>query len=171
MKPGRAGTMTHDYKRHGTTTTLFAALDVLTGNVIGKCFNRHRHDEFLRFLRIVDTQVPRGLQIHMILDNYGTHNHPNVKKWLAKHPRFHLHFTPPARPGSTWPNDSSPPSPTRAIRRGVFHSVNDLITAIEEYLRVHNDDPVPFVWTATAEDILAKVARARAKPNTLSNQL
>lgn len=170
MKPGRAGTMTHDYKRHGTTT-LFAALDVLTGNVIGKCFNRHRHDEFLRFLRIVDTQVPRGLQIHMILDNYGTHNHPNVKKWLAKHPRFHLHFTPTS---SSWLNMAErffAAITDKAIRRGVFHSVNDLITAIEEYLRVHNDDPVPFVWTATAEDILAKVARARAKPNTLSNQL
>lgn len=168
MKPGRAGTMTHDYKRHGTTT-LFAALDVLTGNVIGKCFDRHRHDEFLRFLRVVDGQVPRGLQIHMILDNYGTHNHDDVKAWLAKHPRFQLHFTPTS---SSWLNlverffaDIT----AKAIRRGVFHSVNDLITAIEEYLRVHNEDPVPFVWTATAEEILDKVRRARATLKTVSD--
>jgi hypothetical protein len=100
MKRGRAGTMTHDYKRHGTAT-LFAALNVLTGVVIGKTFNRHRHQEFLRFLRIIDTQVPRGLQIHMICDNYGTHNHANVKAWLAKHPRFHVHFIPTS---SSWLN-------------------------------------------------------------------
>ena len=100
IKPGRAGTMTHDYKRHGTTT-LFAALDVLTGKVIGKCFARHRHDEFLHFLRTIDTSVPRKLQIHLIVDNYGTHTHPNVKAWLAKHPRFHLHFTPTS---SSWLN-------------------------------------------------------------------
>jgi transposase len=169
LKPGRAGTMTHDYKRHATTT-LFAALDVVTGTVIGKCFNRHRHDEFLRFLRLVDTQVPRGLQVHMILDNYGTHSHPDVKTWLAKHPRFHLHFTPTS---SSWLNMVERFFATitdKAIRRGVFHSVNDLITAIEEYLHVHNNDPVPFVWTATAEDILAKVARARTKLKTLSSQ-
>jgi transposase len=166
MKPGRAGTMTHDYKRHGTTT-LFAALNVLTGNVIGKCFDRHRHDEFLRFLRLVDTQVPRGLQIHVILDNYGTHDHANVRAWLAKHPRFHLHFTPTS---SSWLNlverffaDIT----TKAIRRGVFHSVDDLVAAIEEYLRVHNDDPVPFVWTAPAEQILEKVIRARATLQSL----
>jgi transposase len=168
LKPGRAGTMTHDYKRNGTTT-LFAALDVLTGNVIGKCFARHRHDEFLRFLRIIDTQVPRRLQIHMILDNYGTHTHPNVKAWLAKHPRFHLHFTPTS---SSWLNMVErffAAITDKAIRRGVFRSVDDLIAAIEEYLRVHNDHPVPFVWTATAEDILAKVTRARAKLNTLSS--
>jgi transposase len=159
--------MTHDYKRHGTTT-LFAALNVLTGNVIGKCFDRHRHDEFLRFLRLVDRQVPRRLHIHMILDNYGTHTHPDVRTWLDKHPRFHLHFTPTS---SSWLNMAErffAAITDKAIRRGVFHSVNDLITAIEDYLRVHNNDPVPFVWTATAEDILAKVARARAKLQTLS---
>jgi len=168
MKPGRAGTMTHDYKRHGTAT-LFAALNVLTGNVIGKCFDRHRHQEFLRFLRIVDTQVPRRLQIHMILDNYGTHNHPNVKRWLEKHPRFHLHFTPTS---SSWLNQAErffAEITSKAIRRGIFGSVDDLIAAIDEYLRVHNDDPKPFVWTATAEQILAKVQRARATLNSLSN--
>lgn len=169
MKPGRAGTMTHDYKRHGTTT-LFAALNVLTGNVIGKCFDRHRHDEFLRFLRLVDTQVPRSLQVHLILDNYGTHSHDDVKAWLAKHPRFHLHFTPTS---SSWLNQVERffrEITTKAIRRGVFHSVDDLIAAIEEYLRVHNNDPVPFVWTATAEDILAKVTRARTRLDQLSSQ-
>ena len=100
LKPGRAGTTTHDYQRNGTTT-LFAALDALTGNVIGKCFDRHRHEEFLRFLRLIDTQVPRRLQVHMILDNSGTHTHPDVQAWLTKHPRFHLHFTPTS---SSWLN-------------------------------------------------------------------
>ena len=160
MTKGRAGTMTHDYKRHGTTT-LFAALDVLTGNVIGKCFDRHRHDEFLRFLRTIDTSVPRGLAIHMIVDNYGTHSHPDVQAWLAKHPRFHLHFTPTS---SSWLNLVERffgNITDKAIRRGVFHSVPDLIAAIEDYLRVHNDNPKPFLWTATAEQILAKVRRGR----------
>ena len=160
LKPGRAGTMTHDYKRHGTTT-LFAALDVLTGNVIGKCFDRHRHDELLRFLRLIDTTVPRSLQIHMIVDNYGTHAHPDVKAWLAKHPRFHLHFTPTS---SSWLNQVErwfSTITTRMIRRGVFHSVNDLVAAIEEYLRIHNADPKPFVWAATAESIIEKVQRGR----------
>jgi transposase len=169
MKKGRAGTMTHDYKRHGTAT-LFAALNVLTGNVIGKCFDRHRHDEFLRFLRIVDTQVPRGLQIHMICDNYGTHKHPNVKAWLDKHPRFHLHFTPTS---SSWLNMVERffgQITDKAIRKGVFHSVNDLVAAIEEYLRVHNNDPKPFVWTATAQQILEKIQRARATLDQLSTQ-
>jgi transposase len=169
LKKGRAGTMTHDYKRHGTTT-LFAALDVLTGKVIGKCFARHRHDEFLRFLRIVDTSVPRKLQVHMIVDNYGTHTHPDVKAWLAKHPRFHLHFTPTS---SSWLNmverwfgDLT----DKMIRRGVFGSVDDLIDAITEYLKVHNDDPKPFVWTATAESILAKVRRGRVTLKQVSTQ-
>jgi transposase len=169
LKKGRAGTMTHDYKRHGTTT-LFAALDVLTGKVIGKCFARHRHEEFLRFLRTIDTQVPRKLQIHLIVDNYGTHTHPNVKAWLAKHPRFHLHFTPTS---SSWLNlverwfaDLT----DKMIRRGVFHSVDDLIEAITEFLRVHNDDPNPFVWTATAESILEKVRRGRVTLQQVQSQ-
>ncbi|MCA1602439.1 MAG: IS630 family transposase, partial [Acidobacteria bacterium] len=160
MKRGRAGTMTHDDTRHGTTT-LFAALDVLTGTVIGRCLPRHRNTEFLKFLRIIDHEVPKELHIHMICDNYGTHKHANVKKWLAKHPRFHLHFIPTS---SSWLNmverwfrDLT----DKAIRRGVFHSVNDLIAAIEDYLKANNDNPTPFVWTATAEQILAKVARGR----------
>jgi transposase len=160
MTKGRAGTMTHDYKRHGTTT-LFAALDVLTGTVIGRCLPRHRNTEFLKFLRTIDREVPRGLQVHMILDNYGTHKHPNVKKWLDAHPRFHLHFTPTS---SSWLNLVERwfrEITDKAIRRGVFHSVNELITAIDDYLKANNDNPQPFIWTATAEQILAKVARGR----------
>jgi transposase len=160
MKRGRAGTMTHDYKRNGTTT-LFAALDVLTGTVIGACLPRHRNTEFLKFLRRIDREVPKGLQVHLILDNYGTHKHPNVTAWLAQHPRFHLHFTPTS---SSWLNLVERwfrNLTDKAIRRGVFPSVPDLIAAIEAYLEAHNDDPKPFVWTATAEDILAKVRRGR----------
>jgi transposase len=169
MKKGRAGTMTHDYKRHGTTT-LFAALDVLTGTVIGECLPRHRHTEFLKFLRTIDREVPNGLQVHLILDNYSTHKHDNVKKWLAKHPRFHLHFTPTS---SSWLNVIERwfgKLTDKAIRRGVFHSVPDLITAIETYLTVNNENPEPFIWTATAEQILVKVQRGRATLNQLANQ-
>jgi transposase len=160
MKKGRAGTMTHDYKRNGTTT-LFAALNVLTGVVIGQCLPRHRHGEFLKFLRLIDRQVPKGLQIHLILDNYGTHNHENVRAWLAKHPRFHLHFTPTS---SSWLNMVERwfrNLTDKAIRRGVFRSVPDLVAAIEAYLEANNNDPKPFVWTATADEILNKVRRGR----------
>jgi transposase len=160
MKKGRAGTMTHDYKRNGTTT-LFAALDVATGAVIGQCLPRHRHQEFGKFLRTIDRQVPKGLAVHLILDNYATHKHPDVVDWLAKHPRFQLHFIPTS---SSWLNlverwfrDLT----DKAIRRGVFGSVPDLISAIEAYLDANNDDPTPLVWTATAESILDKVRRGR----------
>ena len=160
MKQGRAGTMTHDYKRNGTTT-LFAALAVLTGVVIGQCLPRHRHTEFLTFLRTIDREVPKGLEIHLILDNYSTHKHENVKKWLAKHPRFHLHFTPTA---SSWLNLIERwfgKLTDKAIRRGVFHNVPELITAIETYLAATNQNPQPFLWTATADQILEKVRRGR----------
>ena len=160
LKKGRAGTMTHDYQRHGTTT-LFAALNVLTGVVIGRCLPRHRNTEFVKFLRVIDREVPKGLQIHMICDNYGTHKHADVKEWLNKHPRFHLHFTPTS---SSWLNLVERwfrELTDKAIRRGVFHSVNDLVTAIEDYLKANNENPKPFVWAATAEQILAKVARGR----------
>jgi transposase len=160
MKKGRAGTMTHDYKRNGTTT-LFAALDVLTGGVIGQCLPRHRHIEFLKFLRTIDAAVPDGLEIHLILDNYATHTHPNVVQWLTKHPRFHLHFTPTA---SSWLNMVERwfgKLTDKAIRRGVFHSVPDLIAAIEAYLDANNQNPQPFVWTATTDQILEKVRRGR----------
>jgi transposase len=160
LKPGRAATMTHDYKRNGTTT-LFAALNVLTGVVIGECLPRHRHTEFLRFLRRIQREVPAGLGVHLILDNYGTHKHPAVTAWLGKHPRFQLHFTPTS---SSWLNLVERwfrNLTDKAIRRGVFPSVPDLIAAIEGYLRARNADPRPFVWTATAEDILEKVRRGR----------
>jgi transposase len=168
IKPGRAGTMTHDYKRNGTTT-LFAALDVLTGSVIGQCLPRHRHTEFLKFLRTIDGEVPKGLEIHLILDNYATHKHENVQKWLAKHPRFHLHFTPTS---SSWCNLVERffgKLTDKAIRRGVFHSVPDLITAIEAYLQANNESPEPFVWTQTAEQILEKVRRGRVALEAITN--
>jgi transposase len=167
MKKGRAGTMTHDYKRNGTTT-LFAALNVLTGVVIGQCLPRHRNGEFLKFLRLIDKEVPNGLQIHLIVDNYATHKHPNVTAWLAKHPRFHLHFTPTS---SSWLNLVERwfrEITDKAIRRGVFASVPDLITAIEDYLRTNNENPKPFVWSATAEDILEKVRRGRVALATIA---
>ena len=160
MKKGRADTVTHDYKRNGTTT-LFAALNVLTGVVIGQCLPRHRHEEFLKFLRTVDNQVPKHLAVHLILDNYATHNHADVQTWLRRHQRFHLHFTPTS---SSWLNLVERwfrELTDKALRRGSFNSVPDLITAIEKYLDAHNDDPKPFVWTATAESILEKVRRGR----------
>jgi transposase len=160
MTKGRGQTMTHDYKRNGTTT-LFAALNVLTGMVIGQCLPRHRRQEFLKFLRTIDREVPKGLQIHLILDNYSTHNHADVRQWLDKHPRFHLHFTPTS---SSWLNQVERwfrELTDKALRRGTFGSVPELIAAIQEYIDTHNNDPKPYVWTATAESILAKVARAR----------
>lgn len=166
MKKGRAGTMTHDYKRHGTTT-LFAALDVLTGKVFGQCLPKHRHTEFLTFLNRIDTEVPAGLDVHLILDNYSTHKHAKVTAWLDKHPRFHLHFT----PTSSWLNLVERwfrELTDKSIRRGVFHSMPDLIAAIEAYMKANNADPQPFVWTATAEEILAKVARGRVALEQIS---
>lgn len=169
LKSGRAGTMTHDYKRNGTTT-LFAALEVATGRVIGQCLPRHRHSEFLTFLKTIDAVVPNDLAVHLILDNYRTHTHANVAKWLARHPRFHLHFTPTS---SSWLNLVERwfrELTDKAIRRGVFPSVPDLITAIETYLNAHNTDPTPLVWTATAESILTKVARARQTLDSITSQ-
>jgi transposase/transposase-like protein len=168
IKPGRAGTMTHDYKRNGTTT-LFAALDVLTGSVIGQCLPRHRHVEFLKFLRTIDREVPKRLRVHLILDNYATHNHPNVRSWLAQHPRFELHFTPTS---SSWLNMVEiffSQLTDKAIRRGIFHSVPALIDAIETYLAAHNENPEPFQWSATAEQILEKVRRGRVTLNAITN--
>jgi transposase len=169
IKKGRAGTMTHDYKRNGTTT-LFAALDAATGKVTGLCLSRHRHKEFLVFLRVIDAQVPKGLDVHLVLDNYGTHNHPNVEKWLAKHPRFHLHFTPTS---SSWLNLVERwfrELTNRAIRRGVFPTVDHLIGAIDDYVDKHNSDPKPFSWTASAESIIEKVERGRAALRKASGQ-
>jgi transposase len=160
MVKGRGETMTHDYKRHGTTT-LFAALDVLTGMVIGQCMPRHRHQEWLKFLKTIDREVPQDLAIHLICDNYATHKHQDVGKWLDKHSRFHLHFTPTS---SSWLNLVERwfrELTDKALRRGAFHSVPDLIASIQEYIDSQNDAPRPYLWTATADSILAKVARGR----------
>ena len=161
MKRGRAGTFTHDYKRNGTTT-LFAALDLLDGTVIGECHARHRHQEFLAFLRRLDRSYPPELELHLIVDNYGTHTHPDVVRWLAAHTRFHLHFTPTS---SSWLNLVERwfrELTTKRIRRGVFRSVPDLVATIYAYIALNNADPRPFVWTASVEAILAKVMRCRA---------
>ena len=164
MKKGRAGTMTHDYKRNGTTT-LFAALNVLDGTVIGQCQKRHRHQEFLGFLRKLDRETPKSLDLHLIVDNYATHKHAKVKEWLAKHPRFQFHFTPTS---ASWLNQVERffAEITRdAIRRGAFKSVAELEATINDYLAKHNDTAKPFVWTATAQDILEKIDRARQALN------
>jgi transposase len=166
MKKGRCGTMTHDYKRNGTTC-LFAALNVIDGTVIGTCYPRHRHEEFLKFLRKIDRETPRGMDLHLIVDNYGTHKHPNVVKWLEKHKRYHLHFIPTS---SSWLNLVERwfgEITRKRIRRGVFHSVPELIAAIEEYIRLNNQNPRPFVWTKKAGEILEKINRCKAKMETL----
>lgn len=160
LKKGRAGTMTHDYKRHGTTT-LFAALNMLDGTVIGTCMPRHRHREFLRFLALIDKQTPAGLDLHLIVDNYATHKTAAVKRWLEAHPRFHLHFTPTAASWLNMVERFFAEITRKRIRRGVFKSLADLHSAIMEYLEIHNADPKPFIWTKSAGDILEKVARAK----------
>ena len=166
MKKGRCGTMTHDYKRNGTTC-LFAALNVLEGKVIGSCYPRHRNTEFLKFLRTINREIPKRLNIHMILDNYGTHNHPNVKTWLEKHPRFVLHFTPTS---SSWLNLVERwfgEITRKRIRRGVFKNIQELVDVIEEYIRYNNEDPKPFVWTKKVEQILEKVNCCKGVIETL----
>src|SRR3981081_1651219 len=162
MKKGRAGTMTHDYKRHGTTT-LFAALDVLAGKVIGQCMKRHRHQEFIRFLNTAEAQVPVRMAIHAVVDNYATHKHPKVQKWLARHPRWTFHFTPTS---ASWLNavDGFFAKLTRRrLKRGVFRSVADLQAAINRFVEETNSDPKPFVWTADAKRVLAAVKRGKEK--------
>ena len=160
IKKGRAGTMTHDYKRNGTTT-LFAALCTLTGHVISTCMPRHRHQEWIRFLNLINMEVPTDLDVHLICDNYATHKHEKVTRWFARHPRFHVHFTPTS---ASWLNMVErffrDLTDTR-LRRGVFRSVLEVIDAIDEYIVHHNERPKPFIWTKKASDILAKVVRAR----------
>ena len=159
LKQGRCGTMTHDYKRHGTTT-LFAALNVLDGTVIGSCSSRHRHQEYLHFLRRLDRETPKALALHLVVDNYATHKHDDVQAWLAKHPRLTVHFIPTS---SSWLNLVERwfrEITDKRIRRGVFRSVPDLEAAITEYLNVNNAAPKPFIWTASAQSILDKVTRA-----------
>ena len=162
LNKGRCGTMTHDYKRHGTTT-LFAALSLLDGKVIGQCHSRHRHQEFLKFLRQLDRAFPGGRELHLILDNYGTHKTPAVQSWLQRHRRFVPHFVPTS---SSWLNLVERwfrELTQKAVRRGVFFSVSDLVQAIEAFLATWNENPQPFVWTAQLEEILEKIERARAK--------
>ncbi len=162
LKKGRSSTMTHDDVRHGTTT-LFAALNVADGKVIGTCQPRHRHQEWLKFLKLIEQQTPPDRQLHLILDNYATHQHPKVKAWLAKHPRFHLHFTPTSASWLNMVERFFRDLTTKRLRRGVFHSVPELVSALEDYLSLHNQAPAPFIWTAKANDILMKVKRARRK--------
>ena len=160
LKKGRCGTMTHDYKRNGTTT-LFAALETLQGKVIGQCYSRHRHQEFLKFLRRLDKEFPGDVPLHLILDNYGTHKHEKVRGWLQRHPRFELHFVPTS---SSWLNLIERwfgELTEKAIRRGAFGSVEELKTCIEEFLRVWNQEPKPFLWTATVASITEKLSRCR----------
>jgi transposase len=166
IKKGRAGTMTHDYLRHGTTT-LFAALSMLNGQVIGDCMPRHRHQEFVRFLKKIDSETPAGLLLHLIVDNYGTHKHPRVTAWLRRHPRFHLHFIPTS---SSWLNMVERwfrELTNKRIRRGVFRSVPELVAAIQGYVNHHNQNPKVFVWTASVERIMAKVAKCKEVLGTL----
>jgi transposase len=161
LKSGRCGTMTHDYKRHGTTS-LFAALNVLDGSVISQCQSRHRHQEWLKFLKLIKSQIPGDQPIHLICDNYATHKHPKVQRWLKRHKQFHMHFIPTS---SSWLNlverffaDLT----TKRLRRGTFQNVQQLVTEIEDYVEHHNDNATGYRWTATADAILKKVRRARA---------
>ncbi len=160
MKKGRLGTRTHDYKRNGTTT-LFAALSMLDGKVIGDCMPRHRHQEFIRFLKKIDGETPSELDLHLIIDNYGTHKHPRVKSWVRRHPRFHLHFIPTS---SSWLNLVERwfrEITDKRIRRGSFENVPALIQAITDYLENHNQNPKIFVWSAPVERIMAKIAKCK----------
>jgi transposase len=160
LRPGLAERQTHDYTRHGTTA-LFAALNVLMGTVIGCCMERHRHIEFIRFLEKIDRQTPKRVEVHLVLDNYGTHKHPKVKEWFAAHPRYHLHFTPTS---SSWLNLIERwfgEITRKRIRRGTFRSVPELTKAISDYIRENNKQPKPFLWTASASSILGKIKRCK----------
>ncbi len=168
LKKGRAATMTHDYKRNGTTT-LFAALNVLDGKVIAQCQHRHRHTEWLRFLKKIDRETPKGKTLHLICDNYATHKHPIVQAWLAKHPRFVVHFTPTSASWLNMVERFFRDITDKRLRRGVFTSVPDLISAIDDYIALHNTYPKPFIWTACARDILQKVIRANSRLSSKQN--
>jgi transposase len=169
MKPGRAATMTHDYKRNGTAT-LFAAMSMLDGSVISRCAQRHRHIEWLDFLRQINRETPQHMPLHLICDNYATHKHPKVTEWLAKHPRFHMHFTPTSASWLNMVERFFRDITVTRLRNGVFRSVPELTAAIKEYIAVHNKNPKPFVWTAKANDILAKVIRANRNLSSKQNE-
>ena len=168
LKKGRAATLTHDYKRHGTTT-LFAALNTLDGSIISRCEQRHRHTEWLDFLRQIDRETPKDQSLHLICDNYATHKHPKVKEWLEKHPRFTLHFTPTSASWLNMVERFFRDITTGRLRRGVFKSVPELNAAIKEYIARHNQAPRPFIWTAKANDILQKVIRANRHLSSKQN--
>jgi transposase len=169
MKPGRAATMTHDYKRHGTTT-LFAAMSMLDGSIISRCEQHHRHSEWLRFLRQIERETPKDKQLHLICDNYATHKHPKVQQWLARHPRVHVHFTPTSASWLNMVERFFRDLTSERLRQGVFRSVPELTAAIKEYIALHNQNPKPFVWTARAHDILAKVIRANSRLSSRQNE-
>ena len=160
LKKGRCGTMTHDYKRNGTTT-LFAALNTLDGTVIGSCMERHRHQEWLKFLRQIDKEYPGETSIHLIADNYSTHKHPRVQSWMKRHSRFHIHFTPTSASWLNMVERFFRELTDKQIRRGIFTSISQLREAIDRAIEQHNADPKPYIWTAKASDILEKVKRAR----------
>jgi len=168
LKKGRAATMTHDYKRYGTTT-LFAALNVLDGQVIAQCQPRHRHSEWLKFLRQIDRETPKEKTLHLIADNYATHKHPTVQAWLAKHPRFQMHFTPTSASWLNMVERFFRDITSERLRRGVFTSVPELVAAIDEYIVHHNTNPKPFIWTKNARDILQKVIRANKRLSSKQN--
>ena len=168
LKKGRAATMTHDYKRNGTTT-LFAALNVLDGQVIGQCQQRHTHAEWLKFLKKIDRETPKEKMLHLIADNYATHKHPSVQEWLDKHPRFVMHFTPTSASWLNMVERFFRDITTERLRCGVFTSVPELITAIDEYIAHHNTKPKPFIWTKSARDILQKFIRANSRLSSKQN--
>jgi transposase len=169
LKKGRAETMTHDYKRNGTTT-LFAALNVLDGQVIGQCQKRHTHTEWLKFLRKIERETPKDKALHLIADNYATHKHPAVRQWLSKHPRIHMHFTPTSASWLNMVERFFRDITTERLRRGVFASVPELISAIDAYIAHHNINPKPFIWTKSARDILQKVIRANKRLSSKQNE-
>jgi len=160
LRPGIPARQTHDYLRHGTTT-LFAALNMIDGTVIGDCMSRHRHQEFIRFLQLINVKTPMDLDLHLIVDNYGTHKHPRVQRWITRHPRFHLHFTPTSSSWlnmvESWFSELS----TKRIRRGSFKNVKELIMAIKQYIKSHNQNPKVFVWTASVEAIMRKISKCQ----------
>jgi transposase len=168
IKKGRCGTMTHDYQRNGTTT-LFAAIEMAEGKIIATCMDKHRHQEWLKFLRLIDRRTPAQHEVHLIIDNYATHKHPKVRRWLEKHPRFHLHFTPTSASWLNMVERFFRDLTANRVRRGVFRSVAELQDAIDAYIQQHNQQPKPFIWTAKATDILEKVKRGRAALNTLQS--
>lgn len=168
LKKGRCGTMTHDYKRNGTTS-LFAALNIASGEVIGTCMPKHRHQEWIKFLNTIDSRVDPGKEVHIICDNYATHKHAKVKAWQKRNKRFHFHFTPTSASWLNMVERFFRDITENQLRRGVFKSVDELVEAIEQYLNSHNENPKPFIWTAKASDILEKVKRGREKLNKLQS--